>query len=493
MAVLAPLRPTPTVEPASTASRSRVPAPGFDTLFTLVFALFGWGVGIERLSDNSFFWHLRAGDLILDRGIPHADVFSYTASGHSWVAQSWLAETLYAGLDRSVGPFGIRVLGGLVGMAIAMLAFRLALRLVRDRVRAALVTVAALAGLYTLWSERPLLLGVLLLIVLLWVVEVPDSWVGRHPQVALPVVFWLWANVHGTFALGFVYLGLHLLGRWLEGQRPWEKRERRLVAGTALGFVACFVNPYGAQLVTFPIDLLRRGDALRGVIEWSSPDFHTVRGLAFALWIAVFVVVVARAPRGRVTRRDLVVTIPFLVLGLWALRNVAIAPLVGLPVAARAIAVPRRREDPPLHLGHLLAAVVVGVMLLMGVRAAGQPDFAFDAYPVRAMAAVDREGLLGRRLLTDDADAGYVILRYSPEQRVFMDDRFDMYPMSVIRDFTTVNAGTAGWDRVLLDRDVEVVVWERRRALSQLLLERDDWRVVHRDPDYYVFARADVA
>ena len=31
------------------------------------------------------------------------------------------------------------------------------------------------------WSERPLLIGVLFLLVLLWVVEVPDSIVGRHP------------------------------------------------------------------------------------------------------------------------------------------------------------------------------------------------------------------------------------------------------------------------------------------------------------------------
>jgi hypothetical protein len=488
MAVLAPPRPLSDAAAPAVVTRRRSFVPGLDTLFTLAFALFGWCVGIERLSDNSFFWHLRAGGLILDHGIPHADVFSYTASGHRWVAQSWLAETLYAGLDRTAGAFGIRVLGGVVGIAITVLAFRLALRLARDRVRAALVTVAALAGLYTLWSERPLLLGVLLLIALLWVVEVPGSWVGRHPVVALPVIFWLWANFHGTFALGFVYLGLHLLGRWLEGHRPWDGRERSLLVGSAVAFVACFLNPYGASLVTFPVDLLRRGEALKGVIEWSSPDFHSVRGLSFALWVVVFAVVLAKAPRGRVTVRDLVVTIPFLLLGLWALRNVAIAPLVGLPVVARAVA-GERREDSPLPLGWAVSALVVGVMLLMGVRAAAQPDFALDAYPVRAMAAVEHHGLLGQRLLVDDADAGYVILRYWPAQHVFMDDRFDMYPMSVIRDFTTVNGGTRGWDRVLRERGVDVVVWGRDRVLSQLLLQSDDWRVAHRDADYLVFVR----
>src|SRR4029079_11163167 len=53
-------------------ARPRLRAPGFDVLFTCVFALFGWGVGLERLSDNSFFWHLATGRLILDEGIPHS-------------------------------------------------------------------------------------------------------------------------------------------------------------------------------------------------------------------------------------------------------------------------------------------------------------------------------------------------------------------------------------------------------------------------------------
>src|SRR5574341_1022386 len=115
MAVIAPLPSAATSEVAPPSSSPASPAPsrvpGFDLLFTLVFALFGWGVGIERLSDNSFFWHLRAGDLILDHGVPHADVWSYTAHGHHWVAQSWLAETMYAALDRDGGPFAIRLLG----------------------------------------------------------------------------------------------------------------------------------------------------------------------------------------------------------------------------------------------------------------------------------------------------------------------------------------------------------------------------------------------
>jgi hypothetical protein len=326
--------PTTTAEPAA-------PAPahgsGLGWVFTAFFGVFGWAIGLAKLTDNSFFWHLKTGEYILDHGIPHHDVFSYTAPGTKWVAQSWLAEVTYAALYRSMGGFGIRLLIGLVGAGIGMLTYRLALRLVRDRLVACGLTAAALAGIYTVWSERPLLFGVLFLLVLLWTVEVPDSFVGRHPLVVVPVLMWLWANTHGTYQLGFAYLGLHLLGRWADGHKPWQGRERTLLVGSVIAFAAVFVNPYGVGLVTFPIQLLSRGDILSHIVEWKSPDFRQAWGVALGIFLVVFVVALARG-RHRVTRRDLIVAVPMLLLALWAVRNVAVAPLIALPVVCRAFA-----------------------------------------------------------------------------------------------------------------------------------------------------------
>jgi hypothetical protein len=458
-------------------------------VFTAVFGLFGWAVGVGSLTDNSFFWHLRTGEYILDHGIPHHDVFSYTAPGTKWVAQSWLAELTYGALYRAFGAFGVRLFVGAVGAAIAVLAFRLALRLVRDRAIACGITLAALTGIYTLWSERPLLIGVLFFLVLLWTVEVPDSLVGRHPLVTLPILFWLWANTHGSFALGFAYLGLHLVGRWFDGARPWEGRERILLGAGALAFGCTFLNPYGVDLVTFPIALLSRGDILSHIIEWRSPDFRKIYGIALGIWVAVYVVALARG-RNRVTRRDLVVTLPMLFLAFWALRNLAIAPLVGLPVVARAFARPGLRPD------HTRRTVIVGALalvvflgLLIGAHAAQNKDFAFAGYPVKSMRYVEEHGLLGSRLLTSDSDAGYVILRYHPEQKVFIDDRYDMYPSSLIYDFFTVADGERGWAGILDRYDVETVVWNPDAVLAAELDASPEWDRVHRDAERAVWVR----
>src|SRR5262245_25756024 len=243
--------------PAASGRSSTTSAPAPETgvtagaIVTTLFALIGWIAGSARLSDNSFLWHLRTGDYILDHGVPHGDVFSYTAPGTHWIAQSWLAEVTYAALERSVGLFGIRAFIGLVGVAVSVLTLRLAVRLSGRLLRGAGIAAAALSGVFMIWSERPLVLGVLFLVCLLWVVEVPECWAARHAMWTIPVLLWLWANVHGSFALGLAYLALHVLGRWADGAPPWAARERSIVLGAVIGVVVALVNPYGVSLLTF--------------------------------------------------------------------------------------------------------------------------------------------------------------------------------------------------------------------------------------------------
>ncbi|MFB4312819.1 hypothetical protein [Actinomadura sp. 21ATH] len=451
----------------------------------LVWAALGWIIGIERLDDNSFLTHLRTGRWILEHGVPHADIYSYTVPGTTWIAQSWLVEVVYAAIAELAGPTGIRVLGGCFGAACAYLACRLADRAGGGRTVALLLPALFVSSLY--WVERPLFVGILALLALLWIVEVPDSAAGRWPLATIPSLMFLWANSHGTFALGFGYLALHLLGRWADGAVPWRDRELRLLQASGLALLACLINPYGARLVLFPLDLLARGDALRHVSEWKSPNFHTMTGIAFAVWIAVFVVVIALA-RTRPSRRDVLVSVPFLLLGLWAMRNAAIAPLVALPVLARLLpgarpAVPRPRAD-------MVIVVVVLVFMALLTRAGlSDPPFDLRHYPVAAMRAVEQQGLLGRRLFTQHAWSAYVIHAYWPRQRVFMDDRFDMYPVAFTENYMKVRDGDARWRPTFERYGVDVVVWRTGAALTEIVSREPGWRVVHRDAMATVLAR----
>jgi hypothetical protein len=478
----------PVAGPPAGGRWRRGPRPSMATLFGACFALFAWAIQLRPLQDNSFLWHLRTGHWILGHGIPRADLYSFTAPDAPWVVQSWLAEVLYAGIDAGFGPFGLRVFRATLSAMIAFLVFRLATRLTGERPRAAILTLAALTVSFTLWSERPLLLGVLGMVVLLWIVEVPASFLGRHPALALPPLLWLWANVHGTFALGFAFLAAHLAGRWLDGARPWTGRERSLLVGSAAGLALCFVNPLGTSLLTFPVHLLARGDVLDQVLEWRSPDFHTFIGVLFAIWVAIFVFALAGSGR-RSSRRDLVVGVSFLLLGLWALRNLALVPIVGLAVAARALAVDEERPDG----GSPLNWAVLGLLAVLGVtalsQAGGVKNYNLDTYPVGAMEVVEERGLLGGRLLTTDAWSAYVIHRYWPRQQVFMDDRYDMYPTALAEEYFKLARAAPEWQDILDRHSIGVVVWPKEKPLAQVLDLAPGWERIHTDELAQVWVR----
>jgi hypothetical protein len=457
-------------------------------LFTLVFALGGWHSGLGRLSDNSFFWHLRTGRLILEHGIPHADPYSFTAAGSRWVVQSWLAEMLYGVIDRAAGAFGIRLLVAVTGSLVAGLTYRLVLRLSRDHLAAVGLTLAAIGASFTLWSERPLFLGLLAFVGLLWIVEVPDRGLGRRPLVVIPVLMWLWANVHGTFVLGMLYLGLHLVGRWLEGAPPWKGRERLLSQAGALALAVSLLNPYGPGLLLFPLHLLGRNEVLRQVTEWRSPDIHTVQGFMLAVWGAVFGACLAFG-RHRPSRRDLVVTVPFLFLAIWAERNIALAPLVGVAVAARAVASETGRPLGGTPLNRVVAGALVALGATWTVQAAGQPNFDFHRYPVAAMRFVADHGLLGQRLMSDDGWGGYLILEHWPRQKVFVDDRYDMYPLPVLHDSFHFADADPSWPQILDRWAINVVVWPRHTAIVGRMEADAGWERRYEDDVAAVYVR----
>lgn len=476
------------------AGTSRVPS--LNALITGAFALAGFGFGLQRLFDNSFLWHLRTGELILDTGgIPRTDSYSFVAQGTDWVVQSWLVEVVYAAIDRAVGPIGLRVLGAVVGAALMILLFQMALRIAKETWRATGLTLVAVFALSQLWTIRPLAFGLVFFAVLVWAVELPGSWVRRHCLWTLPVLFWFWVNVHGSFALGFFYLLLHFIGRWLEGERPWEGAQRALLGATAISSVVVFLTPLGYKLVLFPLRVAERGDIFRQVVEWASPDFREPTGILFALWLVVLLVVMARGIR-RFGTRDLLITVLFVLSALWAQRNIAAAVIVTLPIAARAVAVQgtsRARQGMSPVPAWGFTFVLAAAFLILFVNAVDEPDYDLDRYPVEATAFLDDENLIGGRLFTRDSWSGYLIWRSWPEQQVFMDDRFDMFPRDVFDDYVALTGANEDWSEILDRRDIDLVMLPEGDPLNQVLDQAPGWSLIYDEDNTQVFERDEAA
>lgn len=453
--------------------------PSLSAVVGAVVVMVGAYIGASRLGDNSFFTHLATGRYILENGFPHSDVYSFTASGERWVVQSWLASVLYGLADRSLGLVGVRLLTAVLAGATAGILWSLT-RPARGLVARMAIASVGLAVAATLWSPRPLMIGLLLLGLTLLAAE------RRVPAWVLLPAFWIWVNSHGSFPLGLLALGCLAVGSRLDGERrPAELRPLAFaVGGTVLGAV----NPLGPVLLTFPVSLLKRQDSLSAVVEWQSPSFSQTYARLFLLVLVMGVAALVRRP----SWRGAVPFVVFMAAGLLATRNIPVAALVMTPAIARgAEGLGQLTGDLRSRLTAALTVLVVLMGCLAVSQRLGQPDLELGDYPVDAVAWMDQQGLLAPevRRAHSDVVGNYLELLLGDRAAVFSDDRVDMYPTAVVDDELALIRGTPAWRSVLERWDIDAVLWERGAPITQYLADDPDWRLAYADQRWVVYVR----
>ena len=454
----------------------------YERVVVAVLCIVGIQLGLRPLSDNSFFTHLATGRLILEQGsVPKVDPYSFTAHGDPWTVQSWLASVIYASLERLGGLTAVRLLVAVLTVALVLLVWRLTAPGKSLPVRLCLVAAVVVVGT-TYWSERPLMFGLLGLALVILAAE--D---GFHPAWLVPVM-WVWVNTHGSFPFAPGILVLLAVGRRLDGESP--RVELRALAWCVTGIVAASLNPLGPKLLVFPLGLMKRREAFTAVVEWQAPGWDRPSQWIFAVLAVVGLLAVLVRRR---SWRSILPIVVFAVAAATSMRNLPQASIVIAAAAAPALsgfgrveAQDRRAINRPAAMAFLVIAVLFAVMGLAG------PDTKLDAYPTSSATWLERSGHLGpdSRILASDVVGNYLEVRFGPDDvRVFLDDRVDMYPMSVIdsyrllRDEEREDEFGATLDRI----DPTAVIWQADSPFGRWLQAgRTGWRVVHEDDGWLV-------
>lgn len=452
------------------------------TVVGFVLAVVGFAVGARTIADNSFLTHLATGNLILDTGVvPREDPYSLLSAGEPWTVQSWLVSVVYASVDRTVGGWGIRVLHGLAGMAIIWGLWRLVAPAEELITRILLAGTALLVGTF-LWPPRPLLVGLVAIVLVLQVVQ------GLRPGWWLLPVFWVWVNSHGSFVLGGGLIAAVAVGAAIDRRRV-PAAELRLLAMACLGCVGGAVNPLGPRLLWFPLQLMFRREALEGVAEWNPPTFRSPVELLYLTLVGLLVLAASRRAPWRAT---LPATL-FFAGGLTAVRNLGIATLVIVALLAPALRGLLGTVDGA-HRGRLPRLLAAGATALLVALAAGvatSKPIDVDDYPVAEIRWLDERDLVAEpdvRLGHRDLVGNYLTLRYGSSANAFMDDRFDFHPQQVIDDHNDLLLG--GDVGEVVDRNgFDAVLWATPSPVRRWIDTAPEWEVVLEGDKWFVACR----
>lgn len=460
--------------------------------------------------------HVNYGRYILETGgIPATEPLLPAAEGARFVATAWLSQVTMAVLADSpwLGLAGLQFVYALL-VAIAVSAVVATVFGRSQRYVPAIV--AAAAFLAVNWEQlkiiRPQLLGVPCFALLLMVLS-RSRRLSVRSLMAIGLMFFVWANCHGSFAVGLALIGLDIAGRAADlchragsvraAVHSRLLRQRLLLLG--LCCLAGLLNPFGAEIY---LEVLRVGrhPNIDSMFEWAPLSLSMRQGRATAVvtafWLTSFLLTPARR---RI--RTLLPLLFFGVLAVWSSRMLNwYAPVVAVALGGQLAAITRtwgRLPGPAADDRHPRWTVASGLLLLALFSQTNwgaarfhlrnvQPAEVLARYtPLQITRFLANSDLPPGQALIPAEWAGFVM--YSLEGRVqsYINLHVHVIPEPVWQEYLSLLRGPADLSARLAQRNINLVVVDRRRhgRLRRQLQKSGDFSQIYDDPQGTVFRR----
>ncbi len=446
-------------------------------------------LGSRLLNDADTFWQIAVGDwIVAHHAVPHVDAYSWTMAGKPWISSEWLAQVVFAQV------YGWAGWGGVVALSAAAIAasFGLLTRFLLEKLAPTPVLVMVAAG-FVLASPhmvaRPHVLA--LPVMVAWVaglVRARDE--RRAPSLLLLPLMSLWANFHGGFTFGLVFIAPLALEALLEALKAARLSVALHWGGFALAaLAAACVTPYGPQSILVTARILDLGPALAIIGEWRPEDFSRLAGFELVLLFGV----------GFALYRGLRLP-PIRLLILFGLVHMALAhsrngELLGLlaPLVIAAPLAPQLGGAAPLERGQTLPMVALACTLIVTSVALPQvlsyaPREAMA--PSAALAAIKASGKT--RILNSYDFGGFLIFNHVAP---FIDGRTELYGTDFVlrHDRAMRLQDVGGFLRLLADYRIDATLLAPNTPANALLDRLKGWQRIYADNVAVVHVRTGAA
>ncbi len=296
------------------------------------------------------------------------------------------------------------------------------------------------------------------------------AWERPATRWAVPLLFWVWASTHGSFAIGLAYVGLSLIA-----EREWKWLPTAIVSG-----LVTLLTAHGLGVIAILTEFVAAGDALALLSEWRQPELISVIFLPFLVGLALIVVAAAG---GRVTPRHLWLIVPFLALALGATRAVPPAWLALLPLVSLGVFRLRLLSSPRFSTGQASVFALFVLVFPFFLRSDGSLDP--ERFPIAATSSLGPG-----RTFHDDRTGGYLIWAEGPGRQVYIDDRAELY-RERLAEFVAVREGEQPWEPVFERDGIEQVLLRVDEPVVADLLAAG-WEQVFEDEQYVVLVPEEV-
>ncbi|MDX6522425.1 MAG: hypothetical protein QOF08_3030 [Gaiellales bacterium] len=462
----------------------------------------GVAMTTSRLLLLDTYTNLSTGRLIAQHGLPRIETLTWAAHGKPWIDQQWLGQWLFYEAYRAGGYPAVGALSAAsIALAFGLLAGYMMHRGVSP-VRTLIWTVIAygVCELNTIVRTQSFAYPLFVLTLIVILDDDRERRFGRRLLI-LPLVFLLWANLHGSVMLAAPIVVAYCL--WAAAHNRRAAMRRTMAAYLMLAVcmpLALVITPYGLTIIDYYRSVLGNPVLAERVSEWQPATF-TGASTQFVIVLLATVAAIGFA-YGRHYRPPLfmvAVTCALAAAGVHAVRyqiwfafaaTILVADVMHATSPGGDSALLRRVTAKLIP-----ALAVVGVIGASAVLAT-TPQSRFEQLappaPLDATAAYAASHPAAK-IMAVDVSASALLWRH-PELngRVGFDARYEIYSQSDLEAYTDWVAGQgvrARWSRVLRGYDVAVASTLLRQNVINRMRALPGWHQIFSDADGAVFVR----
>ena len=462
---------------------------------------------ISSVQDPDFWWHLRIGRWMVENGrLPSTDIFTFTVPGHVWTDHEYLTEILMWLVYSTTGVVGISIAFGLITWAGFWVMYHQVRRQPWVIVGIGLA-IAAVAG-SPIWGPRAQMITFFFTCLELYWLQGYLSGRSRALNV-FPLLMILWANLHGGWVIGFVWLGValgaELLGWAWDRSNPAHRAHVRFLAIiTVFSVVAVAATPHGFSLYPYPFQTQGSVAQQKLIVEWFSPDFHEVYLRPFEAMI--FLTIIGFTLR-RPSLYEFLLTLTALGLALQSVRNVVLFVAAATPVLINCYSAYWKElsqargwklELPARAIFAVVTAIVLVVIVLAtalritdSINPDKQRSLVAASYPVGAADWLAAHPEVGTRMYNQYGWGGYLADRFYPDpnRKVFIFGEAALMGDPLLNQYEDVQTLRTDWKQVLDQYKVDYVVYNKGEALANVLATQPEWTLVYQDSVAVIYVR----
>lgn len=455
------------------------------------------------IHDPDFWWHLRAGRLILAHGgLLGTDPFTFTVTGHAWTMHEWLTEVSYAVLQSATGLGVIVLLLSLITWCgIACLGLRASLRQPNRAILAFGLLLATVAG-YPIWGPRVQMVTFCFASLTLLLVERHIVRGGRMVWVLVPL-YLLWSNLHSGFIIGLGFIALvviaELAGRWFSMPDPAASSRLKTLGFVLLACTAVsIVNPNGPGILAYAFFTQGSNAQQTLIVEWESPPFQDLLVVPFGIMLVSLIAMLA--VNRRVRARDAALVLAGSALALQSVRHIAIFLAAAAPVwidQANMLWTRLRRSRttlprplPPFKFRLILFVGIVGGLLagymfggVVPAMAVQQNSLTYaKTYPVCAARWL-AEAPRPLRIFNQYGDGGYLADALSAKgDKIYIFGDAALMGDQMLLRYSAIEQVQPGWSQSIVNSGAQVVLYEANTPLADVMAASPQWIEVYHDP-----------